>query len=220
MCNVEPHSFGPAASIATSCRDVRERPVLIVVRHGRTAANASGLLLGRADPALDDIGRRQAVALASALTPVDRVVSSPLERCRSTAVNFRVPVEIDDRWIELDYGEWDGQALAGLPAEVWDGWRADPAFSPPGGESLVALGGRVRAALAELVDDARDRTVVVVTHVSPVKAALAWALGVGDEVAWRSFVAVASVTRISIGDRGPVLVGFNDTSHLRGVELG
>ena len=59
---------------------------------------------------------------------------------------------------------------------------------------------------------------VVVTHVSPIKAAVAWAMGVGDEVSWRMFVAPASVTRIAVGDRGPSLHGFNDVAHLDGVE--
>lgn len=191
--------------------------MLIVVRHGRTAANAAGRLLGRADPPLDDLGLRQAGGLAAALGPVDRVVSSPLLRCRSTAAGFGVPVEVDERWIELDYGEWDGSVLGDLPASLWSAWRADVEFAPPGGESLVALGERVRAAADDLAADARDRSVVVVTHVSPIKAALAWALGVGDDVAWRAFVAPASVTRIAVGDRGPSLVGFNDTGHLDGI---
>ena len=59
--------------------------MLIIVRHGRTAANASGLLLGRADPELDELGRRQAAAVAAALPPVDRVVASPLRRAQETA---------------------------------------------------------------------------------------------------------------------------------------
>ncbi|GIT00712.1 MAG: hypothetical protein CM1200mP26_24240 [Acidimicrobiales bacterium] len=56
---------------------------------------------------------------------------------------------------------------------------------------------------------------MVVTHVSPIKAALAWALGVGDEVAWRTFVAPASVMTVGAGPAGPSLRGFNDTAHLR-----
>ena len=82
---------------------------------------------------------------------------------------------------------------------MWAAWRADSTWSPPGGESLAALGVRVRAACAGLVDEAAGRDVVVVTHVSPIKAAVAWALGVGDEVAWRMWVAPASITRIGVG---------------------
>ena len=157
--------------------------MLIVVRHGRTDANASGLLLGRRlDPGLDALGERQARALAEALPAAARVISSPLQRTRQTAAALGRPVDIDDRWVELDYGDLDGTPLRDVPADVWAAWRADPSLAPGGGESLVDLGARVRAACADLVEEAAGRDVVVVTHVSPVKAALAWALGVGDEV--------------------------------------
>ncbi len=188
--------------------------MLIVVRHGRTEANAKGRLLGRLDAPLDPVGREQARALAARVGPVDRVVSSPLARTRETAEAFGLPVEIDERWIELDYGDFDGMPLGEVPAQIWATWRTDLDFAPPGGESLASLGIRVRGALDDLVDSARRQTVVVVSHVSPIKAATAWALGVGDEATWRLFVAPASVTRIAIGDHGPVLHAFNDTGHL------
>ena len=86
---------------------------------------------------------------------------------------------------------------------------------PPGGESLTELGVRVRAACAELVDEIRTGDVVVVSHVSPIKAAVAWALGAGDELAWRMFVGLASISRISVGDRGPLLYSFNEVGHLK-----
>lgn len=188
--------------------------MLILVRHGRTGPNADGRLLGRADPPLDEVGREQAATLGEAVGPVDRVVSSPLRRARETAAGFGCPVEVDDRWIELDYGELDQAPASSVPAAVWATWRADIAFTPPGGESLVALGVRVRAALEDLAEPGSRERVVIVTHVSPLKAAVAWALGVGDEVAWRLWVATASITRVAIGDRGPLLQSFNDTSHL------
>lgn len=188
--------------------------VLIVVRHGRTEANARGLLLGRADPSLDDTGRAQAARVAAALAGATKVVSSPLARCRETAAAFDLPVEVNDRWIEMDYGEWDGRAVSEVSAAEWRTWRADPGFAPPGGESLAAVGRRVRAAAEDLVVPATEGDVVVVTHVSPVKAAVAWALGVGDEVGWRTFVAPATITRIRVGDQGPVLTSFNETGHL------
>lgn len=186
--------------------------MIYLARHGRTAANAGGLLLGRADVELDDVGRVQAQSLPARIPSAARVVSSPLRRCVATAESFGLPVEIDDRWIELDYGEFDQRPIGEVPADVWDRWRGDPSFAPPGGESLTALGTRVRAALDELAagqagPDAPD--VVVVTHVSPIKAGVAWALGVGDEVAWRMFVAVGSVSRIAVGPRGPTLQAFN-----------
>jgi broad specificity phosphatase PhoE len=189
--------------------------MLIIVRHGRTEANAAGRLQGRRlDPPLDDLGRRQASAAAAALPDAARVIASPLIRAQETAAAFGLPVETDERWIELDYGDLDGAPLTDVPAEVWSTWQADLDFTLPGGESLRALGQRVREGAESLVEDAARRDVVVVTHVSPLKAAVAWALGVGDEVAWRTFVAPASVTRIATGGPRLSLHGFNQTAHL------
>jgi broad specificity phosphatase PhoE len=194
--------------------------VLTLVRHGRTEANRSGLLLGRIDVDLDPLGEAQAAAVARVVGPVDRVVCSPLARTRATAAAWGVAPEVDERWIELDYGELDGTPLRDVDADLWRRWRRDTGFAPPGGESLAALGARVRDACEDLADAARDGDVVVVTHVSPIKAAAAWAMGVGDEVSWRMFVAPASVTRIAVGDRGPSLHGFNDVAHLADVGPG
>jgi len=192
--------------------------MLILVRHGESTGNAAGLLLGRLDAPLTERGLAQARSLSAAVAGATRVVSSPLARARDTAeaLGTGLPVEIDDRWVEVDYGEYDGQPLGSVPAEVWARWRADPDFTPPGGESLAAAGARVRSACEELLVDpagaARgDGVVVVVSHVSPIKAAACWALGMGDEGAWRLYLANASVTRITWGPGGPVLAGFNHT---------
>jgi broad specificity phosphatase PhoE len=188
--------------------------VLILVRHGQTAANADGLLLGRADPPLNQRGRAQAEALARGLPPLARVVSSPLLRARDTAAVLAaangVPVEIDDRWIELDYGTLDGVPAASVPDDLWRRWAADADHVPAGGESVAAVGARVRAACDELVDEVATSDVAVVSHVSPIKAAVAWALGVPDDISWRLFVLDASVCRIEIGPLGPRLLAFNE----------
>jgi len=188
--------------------------MLLLVRHGQTAANAAGQLLGRADVPLTATGLEQALALASAVGQVERVISSPLQRARQTAAAFASPVEIDDRWTELDYGIYDERPLADVPMELWDRWRSDPEYAPPEGESLASVGRRVRSACVDLVPAAAAADIVVVSHVSPIKAAVAWALGVGDEIAWRTFVAVASITRIGVTERGPLLRSFNEVAHL------
>jgi broad specificity phosphatase PhoE len=188
--------------------------MLLVVRHGQTAANAAGQLLGRADVPLTETGVRQAQALAAVVGPVERVVSSPLLRARQTAAAFGRPLEIDERWTELDYGIYDERPLGEVPRELWDNWRGDAEFTPPEGESLANVGRRVRAACDDLAPAAAEADLVVVTHVSPIKAAVAWTLGVGDGIAWRTFVAVASITRIAITDRGPILRSFNEVAHL------
>jgi broad specificity phosphatase PhoE len=184
--------------------------VLYLVRHGRTEANARGLLLGRADPPLSPEGRQQAAALGTRIPHDARVVSSPLQRTRETAEAFGLPVEVDDRWIELDYGELDGTPLGDVPAEVWQTWRSDPAYAPPGGESLVDLGVRVRAACDGLVSDAGAHDVVVVSHVSPIKAALAWAFRTDDRVVWHIFVEIASIARIAVGPWGATVLSLNE----------
>lgn len=190
---------------------------IYIVRHGRTEANASGLLLGRADPELDDTGRAQARAIAEAVPDDARVVSSPLRRCRATAEAIGPTVEIDERLIELDYGRFDLKPLADIGADTWARWRSDPDFRPPDGETLRELGERVGTCLDDLaarsIDE--DRDVVVVSHVSPIKAAMAWALGCPIDISWRCFVAQASITEIGMGPHGPSLRLFNSEAHLR-----
>lgn len=190
--------------------------MLIIVRHGQTAANASGELLGRRDPGLDTVGREQAAAIGKALGRVDRVISSPLARCRETAAAIADAVEVDERFIELDYGELEGTPVAAVPARTWKAWRADTAWRPPAGESLDDLAARVWPALDELIADAGDHDIVVVSHVSPIKAAIAWSLGVGIETQWRCFVGQASISRIAARGRVPALHSFNEVHHLPG----
>ena len=196
--------------------------MLILVRHGRTAVNAAGLLLGRSDPGLDDEGARQAAALPAAVADgpppatVTRVVASPLGRAVATARCFGLPVEVDERWVEVDYGDWEGRPVGSVSAAEWAAWRADPEFAPPGGESLAALDRRVRSACDELLaagvaaGPGEGGDVVVVSHVSPIKAAVAWALGVGVELAWRTHLDPASITRVELRAGGPVLRSFNE----------
>jgi broad specificity phosphatase PhoE len=188
--------------------------MLILCRHGRTATNAAARIQGRVDTPLDPVGRAQALALAAAVGPVDRVVSSPLVRAVQTAEAFGVPVEIDERWIELDYGDWDERLLGQVSPEEWARWRADPGWVPPGGESLAALGDRVREACVDLTAAAARHDIVVVSHVSPIKAAVAWALGVGDDVVWRMHLAPASISRVVLRGGTPVLFSFDETAHL------
>jgi len=191
--------------------------VLILVRHGESVANAQGLLLGRTDAELTAAGRAQAVAARSLLRdPVAEVRTSPLRRSRDTAalLDLGAPVTLDERWIEIDYGEFECQPLGGIPAEVWQRWRRDRDFRPAGGESLAAVDQRITAACEELFAEdgaARlpDGDVVVVSHVTPIKAAVAWALGTVD-LYWRLHLRTASVTRIGWNRDAPILNGYNE----------
>jgi broad specificity phosphatase PhoE len=193
--------------------------VLILVRHGESVANARGLLLGRSDVELTDGGRAQAVAARTLLfDPVAEVRTSPLRRARDTAalLDLDAPVTVDDRWIEIDYGEFECQPLGGIPAEVWQRWQSDRDFRPPGGESLAEVDRRVTAACEDLFaagGAARrpDGDLVVVSHVTPIKAAVAWALGTLD-LYWRLHLKTASVTRIGWNRDAPILHGFNEVA--------
>jgi broad specificity phosphatase PhoE len=195
--------------------------MLILVRHGESSANAQGLLVGRTDAELTDRGKRQAVAVRQLLsTPVHLLASSPLQRARDTAaaLDLGLPVQVDVRWIEVDYGEYECQPLRDVPADVWREWRRSPDFRPAGGETLAEVDARVTEACNELfaVDGAgaraTDRDVVIVSHVTPIKAAVAWALGAGGELSWRLHLQTASVTRIGWGNGVPVLHGFNEVA--------
>ncbi len=200
--------------------------MLILARHGRTGANAAGELLGRRDPALDDVGHSQAAALgelisasakgvgAARFDPV--VISSPLLRCRETAALIcdrmrgnTAPI-IEERFIEIDYGDLEGLRVSEVKPEAWRRWQADAEWSPGGGETLGDVSRRVSEALDELA----GRDAIVVTHVSPIKAAVGWVIGCGPDIAWKCHVAQASVHRIDNSGRIPRLISFNETHHL------
>jgi probable phosphoglycerate mutase len=187
--------------------------VIAFCRHGETAPNRQGLLLGRADPPLTPTGIEQAARMGERLAPerVTAVLSSPLRRARDTAAAIAATtgcrVEVDERLVEIHYGEWDGRSFADLPPDLVDQWHADPAFTPPGGESLVDVQARMATTTADLLARAGDGTIVAVSHVSPIKAAVCWALDVGPMLAWRMRLDVASITRIT---PGPTLRSFNE----------
>jgi len=192
--------------------------MLILVRHGESTGNAHGLLLGRSDAELTEAGRDQAAAVGGLLrSPVVALRTSPLRRARDTAtlLDLAPAPEEDARWVEVDYGEYDCQPLRDIPAPVWQEWRHNPDFRPPGGETLAEVDVRVTAACEELFaqngaggrDPAGD--VVVVSHVTPIKAAVVWALGADIGLLWRLHLNTASVTRIGWNNGGPILHAFN-----------
>ena len=191
--------------------------MLILVRHGRTAVNAGSRLQGHMDAELDELGVQQAQATGEHLRarfPSARIVTSPLVRAVDTAMSIGDSAINDERFIELNYGEWDGLELSKVPTDQWREWRRNPDFRPPGGETLVELDRRVRPALEELCDEARTSDIVIVSHVSPIKSAVTWALGTGPESTWRMSLDRASICTIAIGPNGPSLVTFNETAHL------
>ena len=194
--------------------------LLTLVRHGQTAANAQNLLQGHVNHPLDEVGLAQVSLLGGALqkiSPVSRVVASPLQRAQQTAqaitqgLSQHIEVETDPRWIELNYGDFDGRPVSSVSPEQWATWRTDEHFRPPHGETLAELSVRVHEAIDALLADSVSAHIVVVSHVSPIKAAVAWTLGVGVEVSWRTALDRASMTTVRLDAKHPALKTFNVT---------
>jgi probable phosphomutase (TIGR03848 family) len=208
---------------------------LLLVRHGRTTANASGLLAGRTEGVrLDDVGRGQAERTAGRLAavPVARVVSSPLERCRQTAdvllgrLDPVPPLTIDDAITECDYGDWQGRTLTDLATEtLWTTVQRQPsAVVFPGGESMTTMQARsvsaVRRIDAEIeAQHGASAVWVAVSHGDIIKSILADALGMHLDLFQRISVGPASVSIIRYGQDRPEVVSTNtdagDLSWLR-----
>jgi len=193
--------------------------MLILIRHGESTMNAEGKLVGRLDPSLTPTGEAQAARAGATLAVVNELIVSPLTRTRQTAslLGVETPMRIDERVIELDYGVLDGTTLGEVDPSLWARWHEEADFAPEGGESLVDLRRRLSPLLEELFATpgqgarSKEGDVVIVSHVSPIKAAVAWALGTDDLVAWRMRLSNGSMTRIGYGPTGPQLLSFNET---------
>lgn len=210
-------------------------PTVLLVRHGRTTANASGILAGLADGvALDAIGRDQAARTAArvAVVPLARVVTSPLERCRQTAQALLdrqtvTPESVTEQGInECDYGQWQGRALKDLATEpLWSVVQTQPSAAVfPGGESLAAMQARsveaVRRHDAEVTErHGADAVWAAVSHGDVIKSVLADALGTHLDLFQRIVVGPASISIVRYGPHRPEVVAVNtdagDLSWLR-----
>ena len=202
---------------------------VILVRHGRTTANASGLLAGRTPGVeLDDTGRGQAQRTGQrlAVVPLVAVVSSPLERCRQTAGFILEPqgattptLLIDDAITECDYGQWQGHKLSELAKEkLWSVVQTQPSAAAfPGGESLAAMQARAVAAIrrhdaAIEAEHGPGAVWVAVSHGDIIKSVLADALGMHLDLFQRISVNPASVSIVRYGAQRPDVVATNTDS--------
>lgn len=191
--------------------------MIILIRHGQTTTNAKGLLVGRSDPALTELGERQARALAPLLEDVKEVWTSPLRRARETAhlAMPHVGALVKDSFIEVDYGDLEGQPLSVVSAEEWEAFETNHELALGNGESLASVDRRVHAQLNELLADSTSllhqahEHLAIVSHVSPIKSATVWALGVPGSVAWRTRLDNGSITTIATRRSAPSLVRFN-----------
>jgi ribonuclease H / adenosylcobalamin/alpha-ribazole phosphatase len=181
---------------------------VLLVRHGRTRLTQERRFSGvRGDDApLTDVGRLDAVGAARFLAgvPVDAVVTSPLRRARETGallggrLGWPEPV-IDERWAEVAFGDWDGLTAAEVSErdpELFSRWLARADVRPPGGESMLDLEARVHAGLADVLRAHAGGTVVVVCHMTPVRAIVRKVLDAGEQALWRLRCAPGSLTTV------------------------
>jgi probable phosphomutase (TIGR03848 family) len=197
---------------------------VILLRHGRSTANSAGVLAGRTPGvALDEGGRAQAQALVERLAqlPLAAVISSPLQRCRETVAPLaqarELEVTVDDRFVEVDYGQWTGRELSKLGKEpLWKVVQAHPSAAVfPGGEGLAALQARAVAAIrewdAKLAAEHGPQVLwLACTHGDVIKAVLADALGVHLDSFQRIVANPCSVSAVTYTETRPFVQRVND----------
>jgi probable phosphoglycerate mutase len=202
-----------------------EPTVTLLLRHGQTPMSVQKRYAGLTDAPLTDAGIRQAAAAAKRLASagIDAIVASPLQRTVRTAEEvaavISVPVLTDDGLRETDFGAWEGLTFAEVrerwPSEMTK-WLADPSVAPPGGESFTQVSERVTAALHRVLAGRERQTVLIVSHVTPIKTLVAAALLAPPAALYRMHLDVAALCEVDWYADGPaVLRSFNDTAHLR-----
>jgi probable phosphoglycerate mutase len=209
---------------------------VILVRHGRTALTESHKLSGRGgeDPQLSELGRDDASKVALELAKVGRsgvfakllpptaIVSSPIARTKETAQaianKLGLSVETEDDIAEISFGEWDGytnQEVATAWPEQYNAWRGDVKIAPPGGESLEEFDLRVQRGRQRILSEFEGQTVVVVSHVMPIRGFLKAATVADWPIYWRATVAPCSITVLRFwGDEAAEISVVNHTTHL------
>ncbi|MGW5302603.1 bifunctional RNase H/acid phosphatase [Streptomyces griseoluteus] len=209
--------------------DLGAPATFVLLRHGETPLTPQKRFSGSggSDPALSDVGREQARLVAAALArrgTVQAVVASPLARTRETAgivaARLGLDVRVDDGLRETDFGAWEGltfgEARERHPDDL-TAWLGDPEARPTGGgESFAETAERIEETRARLVTEYAGRTVLLVTHVTPIKTLLRLALGAPPESLFRMELSAASLSAVAYYADGNASVRlFNDTSHLR-----
>ncbi|MHC3474068.1 bifunctional RNase H/acid phosphatase [Streptomyces sp. 7R007] len=209
--------------------DMGAPATFVLLRHGETPLTPQKRFSGSGgtDPSLSDVGREQAERVGAALArrgTIEAIVASPLTRTRETAAivarHLGLDVSIDDGLRETDFGAWEGLTFAEVrerhPGDL-NAWLADPHAEPTGGgESFAATATRIAAARDKLVAAYAGRTVLLVSHVTPIKTFVRLALGAPPESLFRMELSAASLSAVAYYADGNASVRlFNDTSHLR-----
>jgi broad specificity phosphatase PhoE/ribonuclease HI len=200
--------------------------ITLLLRHGQTPLSTERRFAGIGDIDLTETGVRQAKLAGERLAArggVDVILTSPLRRAQQTTAEVAAAtgaeVVADDDLRETDFGAWEGLTFAEAqqrwPDEV-TAWLGDPEVAPPGGESFAAVGIRVRRAQARLLDRYTGGTVLVVSHVTPIKTLLTEALLAPPAAMYRIHLDVGALNEIHWFSDGPAVVrSLNDTGHLR-----
>ncbi|MEV6393742.1 bifunctional RNase H/acid phosphatase [Streptomyces sp. NPDC051907] len=210
--------------------DMGPPATFVLLRHGETALTPEKRFSGSGgtDPELSAIGRRQAEAVAASLAArgtIEEIVSSPLKRCRETAeavaARLNLDVRIEEGLREADFGAWEGLTFGEVRERYPDdltAWLDSPKVAPSGGgESFATVARRVAATRDKLLARYAGRTVLLVTHVTPVKTLVRLALGAPPESLFRMELSAASLSVVAYyGDGNASLRLLNDTSYLRG----
>ncbi|MET9439105.1 bifunctional RNase H/acid phosphatase, partial [Streptomyces sp. NPDC006551] len=224
-----PRGEAAAAAPGWGAPDMGVPATFVLLRHGETALTPEKRFSGSGgtDPELSAAGLRQADAVAAALAArgtIQAIVSSPLKRCRRTAetvaARLGLDVRIEDGLRETDFGAWEGLTFAEVReryAEDLDAWLASPKAAPTGGgESFATVARRVASTRDRLTTAYAGRTVLLVTHVTPIKTLVRLALGAPPESLFRMELSAASLSAVAYYADGNASVRLlNDTSHLR-----
>ncbi|MFF2507106.1 bifunctional RNase H/acid phosphatase [Streptomyces sp. NPDC058067] len=209
--------------------DLGAPATFVLLRHGETALTPEKRFSGSGggDPELSAAGREQAERVAAALAArgtVEAIVSSPLRRCQETAgavaARLGLDVHIEEGLRETDFGAWEGLTFGEVRERYPDdisAWLSSSRAEPTGGgESFATVSRRVAAARDRLVGQYAGRTVLLVTHVTPIKTLLRLALGAPPESLFRMELSAASLSAVAYYRDGNASVRlFNETAHLR-----
>ncbi|MGZ8801453.1 MAG: bifunctional RNase H/acid phosphatase [Mycobacterium sp.] len=198
---------------------------LLLLRHGQTELSVQRRYSGRGNPALTDLGCRQAGAAAEYLGKkggIAAVISSPLQRAYDTASaaakELGLDVLVDDDLIETDFGAWEGLTFgeaAERDPDLHLSWLRDTSVPPPDGESFDAVAARVRSAQQRIIAEHAGQTVLVVSHVTPIKTLLRMALDAGPAILYRLHLDLASLSIAEFYPDGAASVRLvNQTAYL------
>jgi broad specificity phosphatase PhoE/ribonuclease HI len=197
----------------------------LLLRHGQTELSTQRRYSGRGNPALTEVGRDQADAAARYIGQkggISAVITSPLQRAYDTAARaakeLGLDITVDDDLIETDFGTWEGLTFgeaAERDPELHRRWLRDTTIEPPNGESFDSVAQRVRRAQARIIVEHAGETVLVVSHVTPIKTLLRIALDAGPGILYRLHLDLASLSIAEFYPDGVASVRLvNQTSYL------